>query len=374
MPDAIEDLSAAAAQADDVVFFRRSPEGRNPPAAPDFAFGPFPAETAARYYGETWCAETGLYVAAGIDVLGVCLPARGSTVFRCPELHLHDELIHMLLRSQAGNATRLRAQAGTCVLLLGPGHRIWGHWLVDFLPKLALLHDCGYDLDRLTYLLPDDAPAFGVGLLNLIGIKPDRLLRYDPATECVRAEQLLIPTMLRSNSRTTRLFAPAVRTLRARILARHPAPLDALPTPSRVFISRARSGRQARTLRNRARVEAIAAEAGFTIVHPEHLPLIDQVRLFAGASHIMGEYGSALHGTIFSPPGTVVAALRGTGSPIAGFLQSSIGRALRQPTGYVFGPTENDRLESFTVDEADLRRCLDFAFDTNADIMAPQPA
>jgi capsular polysaccharide biosynthesis protein len=381
-PDAIKDLRATAAAANDVVFFRRSRERRAPPAAPAFTFGPFRAETAARYYGETWCAETGLYVAAEMDVFDICLLARGNTVFRCPELHLNDALIHTLLRSHAANPTRLREQAGTCVLLLGPGHRIWGHWLVDFLPKLALLHDCGYDLDRLTYLLPDDAPAFGVGLLDLLGIKPDRLLRYDPTSERVRAEQLLIPTMLRSNSRTTRLFARAVRTLRARILARDPPPPDAPPTPSRVFISRARSGRQGRTLRNRARIEAIAADAGFAIVHPEQLPLIDQVRLFAGARQIMGEYGSALHGTIFSPAGTVVAALRGTGSPIAGFLQSAIGHSLHQPTGYVFGHTADDRLESFSVDEADLRRCLDLAFntldtvvdDTTADIMAPQPA
>jgi capsular polysaccharide biosynthesis protein len=375
-PDAIRDLRGEAAEAGDLIFFLRSREGRAPPEAPDFSFGPFPAETAARYYSETRCGETGLYVAHRMDVLGACLLARGNTIFRCPELQLDDEQVHALLRSHATTSVRmrLREQGGTCVLLLGPGHRIWGHWLVDFLPKLALLQDCGYDLDRLTYLLPDDAPAFGVGLLDLLGIKPDRLLRYDPVLERVRVEQLLIPTMLRSNSRTTRLFARAVRTLRARILARHPAPPDAPPTPSRVFISRARSGRQGRTLRNRARIEAIAAEAGFTIVHPEHLPLIDQLRLFAGARQIMGEYGSALHGTIFSPPGTVVAALRGTGSPIAGFLQSAIGRALHQPTGYVFGPTEDDRLESFSVDEANMRRCLDLAFNTKADIMTSQPA
>jgi capsular polysaccharide biosynthesis protein len=376
-PDAILDLRATADRAEDIVFFRRSPERRYAPAPPAFVFGPYPPETAARYRNEVWVAETGLYIAAGLDVAGLCLPARGNTIFRCPELHLTDDVVRALLGAYANEnrAARVRVQSGRCVLLVGPGHRIWGHWLVDFLPKLALLLECGYDLEQLTYLLPSDAPAFGAALLDLVGIPHDRILRYDPISERVRPDELLIPTMLRSNARTSPLFARAVRTLAARITARHAMSTAAdSPCPTRVFLSRARSGREARALRNRARIEAMAAEAGFAIVHPEHMPLIDQVRLFAGASHIMGEYGSALHGTIFSPAGTVVAALRGTGSPIAGFLQSSIGRALRQPTGYVFGPTENDRLESFTVDEADLRRCLDFAFDTNADIMAPQPA
>jgi capsular polysaccharide biosynthesis protein len=371
IPDGVDDLrAAAAAGGPDLAYFPRSPARRSLPAPPRFTFGPFPAATAARYYAETWEWETGLYVGRGLEVVGPYLPARRGTLLACPELYLHRDSLAAMLRAP-GPSPGLREVAGACVLLAGPGHRIWGHWLVDFLPRLAVLREAGYDLDRLTYLLPDDTPAWADAWLALFGIPAGRILRHAAWGERIRPERLLIPTTLRTNSRTTPAFAPAVRTLRALLAARHNLSPPPGGTPPRIFVSRALSGREGRSLRNRARIEALAAEAGFAIVHPEHMPLLDQVRLFAHARQVIGEYGSALHATLFGGPGVVVAALRGDGSPVAGFLQSAIGHALRQPTGYVFGSTVDDTLESFAVEEADLRHCLTLAF---GDTMALQPA
>ncbi|GAN75977.1 glycosyltransferase family 61 protein [Acidisphaera rubrifaciens] len=362
IPTAVADLRACADRADDtILYLPRSPERRSLPAPPRFVFGDCPAATAARFYDETWEWESGLYVARDVDVFGDYLLARGDTLFRCRELYLNDDILAAHLRVHAAIATppRLHAVPGACIALAVPGHVIWGHWLVDLLPRLAALHASGFDPGRVTYLLPSNTPAWGDAWLGLLGIPAERILRYDPLYDRIRAEQLLIPTLLRCNSRTTAPFAAAVRWLAATIAARHG---DAPHGPARLFVSRAQSGREHRRLTNRARIETLAAEAGFAIVHPDRLPLIDQVRLFAGARQIIGEYGSALHGTIFAPPGTVVAALRGDGSPVAGFLQSAIGHALGQPTGYVFGRTGDDPLESFTVEEDAMRRCLDHVF------------
>jgi capsular polysaccharide biosynthesis protein len=118
-----------------------------------------------------------------------------------------------------------------------------------------------------------------------------------------------------------------------------------------------------RGLLNRDRIEQIATEAGFAIVHPEQMPLLEQFAMFDAARQILGEYGSAMHGTMFSPTGTTVGLLRGTGSPVAAFLQSAIGDSLEQPTGYIFGQTiEGDPLERFTVHEEAWRTCLDLIF------------
>jgi predicted O-methyltransferase YrrM len=107
----------------------------------------------------------------------------------------------------------------------------------------------------------------------------------------------------------------------------------------------------------------MAERAGFSIVHPEKLPLIEQVRLFKGARELVGEYGSAMHGSIFSPPDTIVGALRGSARHPA-FIQSGIGQSLGQPTGYVFGPTDDrDPAQGFTVSEEDFADCLRLIFD-----------
>ena len=85
------------------------------------------------------------------------------------------------------------------------------------------------------------------------------------------------------------------------------------------------------------RIEAMAAVAGFSIVYPEQLSLPDQVALFRGARQIVGQYGSALHGTMFGTPGAMVCALQGTGPACAGYLQSGIAERIGQSVGYVYG-------------------------------------
>jgi capsular polysaccharide biosynthesis protein len=110
------------------------------------------------------------------------------------------------------------------------------------------------------------------------------------------------------------------------------------------------------------RIEEMAVKANFALVYPEELSLLEQVRLFAGAREIMGEYGSALHGSLFSPEGAVICALRGTGGH-PGFLQSGMGMALKQPTGYIFGEAdESDPNFGFQVEEDAVAAALRLVF------------
>lgn len=351
--------------ADGITYFPCTPERRSLPLPPRFVFGDFPSRTSARYFGETGEWETGLYVARDVEVFGPHLLARGTTVFACTELHMSAEHVPFHLREFAALHTprRVREVAGTAVHLISPGYDVYGHWLVDILPRIGLLQHMGFDLAGMTFLLPDDAPAYGVDWLGMLGLPPHGILRYDRFFDRVHAEQLLMPTVLRTNSRVTAAFAPAIEAIRGLIEAHAGAAAGPREeTPPRLFVSRARANRRKRELINRDAVETIARAAGFTIVHPERHPLPEQFRLFAGARQILGEYGSAMHASMFAAPGTVVGALLGDNSPITGFLQSAIGQAMGHPTGYVFGPTEEGTLERFTVAEDDLRRCLDWVF------------
>ena len=334
------------------------------PPPPRFMFGDSPNDLMARYFSGSYCGPVGVYCLTNISLFGQALLFRDNIIFQCHEIQVHHGTLSSFIngyRSAVGQI-QIRPESGKCVLLLGPGYQIYGHWLVDFLPKLFVLQTAGFDLTSLKYLIPANTPKFGFDLLDLFGVTEENRVIYDSGVEVIRPQQLIIPTMARTNSRTSRLFGDAVKFMASRIWERHRRP--AVPGDmTRIFISRARANRRFRPLLNRDRIEQIAAEAGFFIVHPEQLPLLEQFAIFDNASQIMGEYGSALHASIFSGAGTMLCALRGSGSPIAGFLQSAIGDALNQPTGYVIGETvAEDSMESFSLSEDALQTCLRLIF------------
>jgi len=69
-----------------------------------------------------------------------------------------------------------------------------------------------------------------------------------------------------------------------------------------VFLSRARFNSRIRSTdaETEAALEQTMAEAGFEIVHPETLPLAEQIAIFNESPTIVGMLGSAFHTTLFS--------------------------------------------------------------------------
>jgi capsular polysaccharide biosynthesis protein len=211
----------------------------------------------------------------------------------------------------------------------------------------------------LQYLLPNTIPDFVIGWLDLLGITSQQLVFYDPLRESISCDELLVPTIQHNGCRVSPLLRWSAVYLRNLVAERHT--LDQSPYGERIFLSRAHCGLSRRLL-NRERVEDMAKEAGFAIVHPERMPLLDQLKMFGGAKCLMGEYGSALHGSIFAPSGAVVCALRGT-LLHPGFIQSGLGEVFQQPTGYIFGATDaGDPQGAFTIKEDTLEMCLRVVF------------
>ena len=248
------------------------------------------------------------------------------------------------------------------VLLTGMGHQMYGHWLVDFLPKLFLLDRAGHDITRLRYLLPADTPDFARIWLGLLGIGADRLVVYDRTRDRVACRRLLVPTALRFVSRASPLMRQARRFLLDRAAPgsrwRFGRRRERQGT-EKILISRSDNADtlNRRTLAERARFEETALARGFTPVRPERLSVPEQIALFRSAGTIVGEYGSGLHGSLFAPPGTTVVALRDNGLEL-GFLQSSIDHTLGHAGGYVIGSGRSEE-GFFSVAPED----IDFLFD-----------
>lgn len=333
------------------------------PAPPRFTFGPVPELLMTSYYNAWGIGSVGIFRLQGFELSGAFLLSLGDTYYRCPQLNVHPAHIEAEVERVQPflQDAKRRHLKGRHVVLAGPGYRVYGHWLAEYLPKIGLLNLASYATHSLNYLLPSDTPGFVLAWLALLGIGPDQIVSYDKATDIISADELLLPTILHNGPRMSPLFKNSADFLRGLIALKHD--LGGSAFGPRIFLSRGK-GKYGRCLENRERLEGLAAEAKFTVVQPETLSLVDQVRLFVGAREIMGEYGSALHGSMFSPERTVVCALRSTGGH-PGFIQSGIGAVMKHPTGYVFGEVDKNDLHAnagFRVEEDAVSNAIKLVF------------
>ena len=327
------------------------------PTSPAFNFGPIDRIYGQAYYQQRLCLEVGVYRVDQGCIFGDGLVARHGKLLRRTELGLYDDAISHLRSPFQNRELRIRQESGTCVAIAGVAHQIYGHWLIDHLPKLWVLQSSGIDIGKVRFLLPTTLEPFAKEWLTLLGIRDEQLVFYDFDSEAVEAEELILPTLMRFESVASPLLRQAAGMLLDRVFAHGGLQVDDQgKRPERFYISR--GGIHARPLRNRVAIEERAATAGFAIVRPEEMPITEQIALFRGAKQIVGEYGSGLHNSLFSKPGTVIAALRGSDLE-PWYLQSGIGRALDQPTGYVFGRNDpEDPMMGYTVDPDDFSDCL----------------
>jgi capsular polysaccharide biosynthesis protein len=358
------------ALADHASFQQLLPASQALPPPPRFHFGDFPASLAAKYYRLSELGPAGVWSSDALIVgPGLLLRTLDGALIKAAPLNWVEHHIDIALGRTGGLTNEAPALLDSnAVLMMTGGYPIYGHWLADILPRLILLERAGYGLDDLTFLVPADVPDFALALLDLIGIDAARLhLLSGP----VRPRLLLMPTFPHNGLQFMGLAPDGFRLLNARVSARH-GRLASTGNPARILVSR--QGYGSRPLQNRAAFEALAEEFGFVRVSPQTLPLIEQVRLFGGAQAILGEYGSGLHNSIFSPAGTVVAGVRGTLEHPA-FLQSGIGDALQHPTGYIFGSCgDHVNHPDFRVDLDMVRDCLRVVFPAGRPRTAYQPA
>jgi capsular polysaccharide biosynthesis protein len=222
---------------------------------------------------------------------------------------------------------RVRVVDEPCILLSQGGEAVWGHWLLDIWPRLVMALRAPM---RARFILDADAAPWVAPMLGLAKIGPERIVWQAKGEETLLVRDLSVPSFPRWRS--------AISSWANLAWGLFPAEPEVFP--QRLYVSRTRTG-EGSSLVNHAEIEAMAERRGYTVVHPETLALGRQVALFAGATHVIGEAGSALHNTVFSPAGTRVGVML---SPVGviRILQAGIGHARGQPTGFVFGDPAGD--------------------------------
>lgn len=223
---------------------------------------------------------------------------------------VYDELGLMVPESQlrrAGEtAIRIRSPIISGPIVPLPGEAVYGgviqyhfgHFLLETVARLWWVLETGFDGPILFQRELDlhREPDFVVDFFRATGL--GNQIRYVDAP--IRCERLIIP----DHSFETRGYAYAeFLKIFEPLISRASVPAD---PPRRIFLSRANlmvNGRPAPGIPGQGRLEHLFKSQGYTIVHPEKKPLLEQISLIRGASHIAGIIGSAFHLLIFAQPG-----------------------------------------------------------------------
>ena len=211
---------------------------------------------------------------------------------------------------------------GTSILLTNWNSSTYGHWLLEGMPKLLLLRRVAHELPPFRIGMPHSLPTWILKWIELI-LPSAKIERYDDSGEYVQCESLLLPTLLTSPEHVPH---PELAILLEDIT---PPTVGVGLEKRRIFVSRI-ANNPFREMINQTEIEENALEEGLTLVKPETLSIPEQIAQFARADLIVGEFGSAMHNTLFSPTGAQVFCLNWINP-----LQSYIGRLKRQHVGYL---------------------------------------
>lgn len=255
---------------------------------------------------------------------------------------------------------------GHVLSLFRPADQIYGHWILDILPRVWLCEK--HSTFQPTYLVRSP-PSFAIKLLKYLGISEKRIFNVDILIKSNNAifktSNSLEVSNLRYNQHFSRLMKTFGEYLYASITSNNkfreelnilnPEGLNS----SKIFISRKHSTKKFRQLLNRDEIENIFIEKEFKIICPEKLSITEQAHIFRNASIIAGEDGSGLHNTIFSLKNVHCLNLRSSknGSTIQGNLNSLFGLH----SSYVFGPISDTRLNrqsNYVIDKEDILKAI----------------
>lgn len=202
-----------------------------------------------------------------------------------------------------------------------PWPEAYGHVLLEIVPTAMLLEYCPPET---TIVTTAPRTRTTLAMFAQLGVGADRVRQVEDAILC--RDLYFGDRPVRLSGQIHPLAREAYRRLSAL------AEKSRVQRPERVFVSRA--GVHARPLAQQEEVEALFARHGFTIIHPETLPIEDQIALMSGSRMLAGLGGSNMHNAVFAPADCPVLIIQPRLMSVA--MDVGICEAPRR-LGYVFG-------------------------------------
>jgi capsular polysaccharide biosynthesis protein len=235
----------------------------------------------------------------------------------------------------------------------------YAHWLLEVLPRLALLEACP-EYRSLPLLVNEKLYPQQLDALRMLN-RDHHPIEVLPIGKRIRVERLIHPSNLTTSmlmryrpsapasSMDVALHPQAVAFLRERLIPRG----DSTGKPGRrIWVSR-KTKRQAgnRRMVNEEEIEALFRDVGFEIIVPESLSFREQVGAFAGAAMVAGCAGAGMINSIFSPAGTRILMFTKNHPQVNFHYFTNIAAAAGQSIAYVCGETlKNFGVHGFEAD------------------------
>jgi capsular polysaccharide biosynthesis protein/tetratricopeptide (TPR) repeat protein len=194
--------------------------------------------------------------------------------------------------------------SGTVAVLTGLSGHNYYHWMVDVLPRFALLQQSGFEIDQIdrVFLNATNQP-FQRATLAALGISLEKILESDRQPH-IQADRLLVPAFA---GPLGWLEPWAMDWLRQQFLPLATPIVAKTKLPERIYISR-NCANHRRVLNEAALIEQLQSY-DFTPIQLETLSFAEQVALFAHAKIIIAPHGGGLTNLVFCRPGTIVLEL-----------------------------------------------------------------
>ncbi len=200
---------------------------------------------------------------------------------------------------------------GTACFLDGRSSAIYYHWMLDILPKLGLVSDCGLMLDEIDHFIVAANSRFQLATLKALGIEANRIV-YADDTCFYQAEKMIVPCL--KNDQGDKIYhglgvglsSHVVKFLKNSFLEETTG--DQIAS-TRVYISRLARG--SRNIANEPALVAALKLRGFETVQFELLTVEEQAELMSRVDVVIGVHGAGLTNLAFCKPGTRVIEIFG---------------------------------------------------------------
>jgi hypothetical protein len=181
------------------------------------------------------------------------------------------------------------------------------HWLIDTLPKFALILDAGIDLKSIDLFIFDYRNTkYHNQVLEKLGIPTEKVLRTHPDMH-IQARNLIIPSYTEPGP-LPELFDYSPRGIQfvRDLFLQDPAPEGSYA--KRILVSRQKA--KVRRLMSEPELFPILQEKyGFSLVILEDYPVVEQAQIFHQAELIIFPHGGGLANSVFCQPGTKIIEL-----------------------------------------------------------------
>lgn len=298
--------------------------------------------------------DIGFYIIANCVIAGSVFPLVDGAILDMgdviPEYVRSD--IDAGRRSELYLKNRIRRHIEVPVLILpSTAYPIYGHWLLDSLPRAWLYQTfLSRHTPDLHVLLPHDTPEFAKTILTTyFGFKENSFIYYNWRQEEIHLKQLILPSMLHKDHA---FHATSFNNFIDNFV-RKEKNNDTSGSGNLLYVSRQEFRQESisykRKIRNEESIISLAKQYGYDIIYPEKMTWGDQIRQYSQALSVIGESGSGLHNTVFGSSECKVTCFRPVNQ-----VQATLA-AVRSQTLMMLGP----------INEVVKHEMIDFEIDLN---------